>query len=529
MEFKDGQTVGIDLGTTFSTIAQLDEDGAPVALPNEDEEVETPSLILLTDSHHVVVGPNRMRAAMEDPANVVERIKRRMGDTDYHRTFDGKEITPEFLSALILKKLRQDAEKRIGKIGNAVITVPYYFNDARRKATQDAGRIAGFNVIDIINEPTAATLTYAWHRGELGAGLGGTGAVEAKPRLVLIFDLGGGTFDATVVRYTPTHFQVLATDGDVQLGGIDWNDRILDHVAEEFKAKHGIDLRQSPKAVHTLGNDCDLVKLDLSEVEKTKMICRHAGKAASVGITREEFERVTADLLQRTADTTLLVLGQAGISVDDLDALVMVGGSTLMPQVPRMLKQVTGIEPYAGLSPHTAVAQGAAIHAAILEAKHRGEKSELAGKIRKMLGSIKQENVNSHGLGIVAANPKSGKEINHVMIERNTKLPVEISQTFKTRSQAQRRVSVQVIEGDAPDPAACSLLGKCRITGLPDDLPKGSAIEVTYAFDEAGRITVKACETTGGKEAKIEIERRGGLDEGQIDSFTKLASDYKVD
>ncbi len=525
MEFNDGQTVGIDLGTTFSTIAQLDEEGAPVALPNEDEEVETPSLVLLTESHHVVVGPNRMRAAMEDPSNVVERIKRRMGDSDYHRTFDGKEITPEFLSALILKKLRQDAEKRIGKIGNAVVTVPYYFNDSRRKATQDAGRIAGFNVIDIINEPTAATLTYAWHRGELGAG----SSADDKPRLALIFDLGGGTFDVTVVRYTPTHFQVLATDGDVQLGGIDWNDRILDYVAEEFKAKHGVDLRESPKAVHVLGNDCDLAKLDLTEADKTKMICRHEGKAASVAITREEFERITADLLQRTADTTRLVLNQAGITNDDLDAVVMVGGSTLMPQVPRMLKEVTGIEPYTGLSPHTAVAQGAAIHAAILEAKHRGEESELADKIRKMLSSVKQENVNSHGLGIVAGNPKSGKDINHVMIKRNTQLPVEISQTFKTRNEAQKRVSVQVIEGDAPDPGACSFLGKCRVEGLPENLPKGSPIEVTYAFDDAGRITVTARETSGGQEATINIERRGGLDEGQIDAYTKLANEYRVE
>ncbi len=168
MEFVEGHTVGIDLGTTFSTIAQLDEEGNPVAIPNDDDEVETPSLILLAESGHVIVGPNRTRAAMEDPDHVVERVKRHMGNADFKRTFDGREITPEFLSALILKKLRQDAEKRIGKIGNAVITVPYYFNDARRKATQDAGRIAGLNVIDIINEPTAATLTYAWQRGELG-------------------------------------------------------------------------------------------------------------------------------------------------------------------------------------------------------------------------------------------------------------------------------------------------------------------------------------------------------------------------
>jgi molecular chaperone DnaK len=525
MEFLEGQTVGIDLGTTFSTLAQLDENGDPVALPNDEDEVETPSLVLLSDSQHVIVGPNRMRAAMEDPDHVVERIKRRMGDSDYHRTFDGREITPEFLSALILKKLRQDAEKRIGKIANAVITVPYYFNDARRKATEDAGRIAGFNVIDVMNEPTAATLTYAWQCGELGA----TGSGKEKPRLVLVYDLGGGTFDVTVVRYTPTHFQVLATDGDVQLGGVDWNDRILDHVAEEFKARHGVDLRESRQTVHMLRNDCDLAKLDLSERQETKLRVRHEGKALSVTISREQFESMTADLLQRTADTTELVLQQAGITAEQLDAAVLVGGGTLMPQVPNMFRRLLGREPFTGLSPYVAVAQGAAIHAAILEAKFRGEKSELAGKLRKKLASVKQENVNSHGLGVVAVNPRSGREVNHIMIPRNTPLPTEVSRTFRTRKDDQRRVSVQVLEGDAPDPAACSLLGKCRIENLPPGLPRGTLIEVTYSFNASGRIAVKAREKTGGKEATIQIDRRGGLSETQVDAFRKLAEEYQVD
>ena len=324
MEFLEGQTVGVDLGTTYSTIAQLDESGQPVPLPNDDDDVETPSLVLLAESGRVIVGPNRNRAAMEDPRNVVERIKRRMGDAEYKRTFDGHEITPEFLSALILKKLKQDAELRIGPIGNAVITVPYYFNDARRKATADAGRIAGFNVVDIINEPTAATLTYAWHQGDLGVS-----ASQKKPKLVLVYDLGGGTFDVTVVRYTPTHFQVLATDGDVELGGVDWNDRILDHAAERFKDKHGIDFRDSAETVHRLRNDCDQVKLELSEKDSATFTCRQGGKVVTVSLTRDEFEEMTADLLQRTADTLELVLEQAGVTKDELDAVVTVGGSTL--------------------------------------------------------------------------------------------------------------------------------------------------------------------------------------------------------
>jgi len=525
MEFKEGQTVGIDLGTTFSSIAQLDDQGTPVPIPNDEDEVETPSLVVLVEGGHVIVGPSRIRAAMEDPDHVVERIKRHMGESKYQRTFDGKPITPEFVSALILRKLRQDTEKRIGKISNAVITVPYYFNDARRKATQDAGRIAGLNVIDIINEPTAATLTYAWHRGELGA----TGPGDEKPRTALVYDLGGGTFDVTVVRYTPTHFRVLATDGDVHLGGVDWNDRLLDHLAEEFKARHGVDFRESRAAVQMILNDCEMAKLDLSENLQTSITCRYAGKALSVTVTRGQFEAMTADLLQRTADTTELVLKEAGITAAQLDAVVMVGGSTLMPQVPRVIEAITQQKPYDEISPHTAVAQGAAIHAAILEAKYRGDRSELAEKVRKMLAAVKQENVNSHGLGILATNPKSNKEINHVMIPRNTRLPFEVRETFRTKYDKQQRVSIQVIEGDAPDPVACSLLGKCKITELPPDLPKGSPVEVTYAFDASGRIRVRAEDKTSAKEASIEIERRGGLNDQQIDAYTRLASEYTIE
>jgi len=525
MEFKEGHTVGIDLGTTFSTIALLDDEGNPVPIENEDDDVETPSMIVLADTGHVVVGPSRMRAALESPENVVDRVKRHMGDVQYKRTFDGKEITPEFLSALILKKLRQDAEKRIGKIANVVITVPYYFNDARRKATQDSGNIAGLNVIDIINEPTAATLTYAWQRGELGA----TGTAFEKPRQVLVYDLGGGTFDVTLVRYTPTHFRVLATDGDVHLGGIDWNDRLVDYVAEEFKSRHKMDPRESPETLQILRNDCDLAKIALTEGEQATITVRHGGKGLSVPVTRKQFEEMTGDLLQRSLDTVDLVLEQAKTPIEAIDAIVLVGGSTLMPAVPRRLEEMTGVKPYQGLSPHTSVAQGAAIHAAILDAQHRGDKSPFAESVRKHLAGIKQENVNSHGLGVAAKNPATGKVINHVMIPRNTPLPVEVSRTFKTNADNQQRVNVQVIEGDAPDPAACTLIGNCRISDLPPGLPKGSPVEVIYAFDESGRVIVRAQDKTGGREAHIEIERRGGLSDDQINAYTKLAHDYKVE
>ena len=527
IQFSDGQTVGIDLGTTFSTLAQVNDKGEPIPVPNEDEEIETASLILLAESGRVIVGPNRSRAAMEKPENVVERIKRHMGASEFKRTFDGHEITPEFISALILKKLKQDSEKVVGTIGNAVITVPYYFNDARRKATQDAGRIAGFNVIDIINEPTAATLTYAWHKNELGIAQ----EKNFRPRRVLIYDLGGGTFDSTLVEYTPSHFHVLATDGDVMLGGVDWNDRILNFLCDQFKEKHNIDPRDSMQMVQILRNDSDIAKIALSEKQETVVSFRYEGKSITIRLTRQQFEEMTADLLQRTIDTTDFVLEQAQFKYTDLDAIVLIGGSTLMPQVPDRLKQHTGITPYVhpDLDPHTSVAKGAAIHAAILEAKHRQGDLKLSGKIKKMLETIRQDDVNSHSLGVVAKDPKINKTINHIMIPRNTTLPFSVSQVFATNKENQDRVSVQVLEGDAPDPVACSLIGKCRISGLPENLPKGAPVEVTYAFDKNGRISVSAKEKSSGKNAKIEIERRGLLNEKQVEEFIHLATEYKVE
>ncbi len=525
MEFLPGNTVGIDLGTTFSALAQINEEGEPVPIQNEDGDIETASLILLTENKHVVIGPNRNRAAMEDPENVVERIKRKMGDVGYKRTFDGHEITPEFISSLILRKLKQDGERILGPIANAVITVPYYFNDSRRKATQDAGKIAGLNGIDIINEPTAAALTYAWHRGELGHEM-----PDKKTRRVLIYDLGGGTFDSTLVEYNGNHFRVISTDGDVKLGGVDWNDRLARYVCDQFKEKTGLDPSESAQAIQILRNDCDTAKIALTTKQSTNITCRYEGNRLSVPVTRELFEDLTKDLLQRTCDTTEFVLEQADMKFAQLDAIVLVGGSTLMPQVPAMLEKLTGVKPYIspGLDPHTAVAKGAAIHAAILEAKYNPN-GKLTDRIQKLLKNINQEDVNSHALGIVATDPSKGIVVNNIMIPKNTPLPFSLTRTFKTNKENQQRISIQVLEGDAPDPKACSLLGKCRITDLPPDLPKGTLVEVTYSFDKSGRISVSAREKAGGHEAKIDIERKGTLTENQVENLTHLAEEYSIE
>lgn len=527
MKFVEGHTVGVDLGTTYSAIAQLDTDGQPISLKNTDGRSITPSVVLLGEEGRVVVGPSFERTAIEDdPSRIVEAVKRHMGDDHFYVVYQEKKLTAEFLSALILKKMKQDAEKDIGPITNAVITVPYYFNDVRRKATQDAGKIAGLNVIDIINEPTAATLAYAWKRDELG----NPDAMPDGDRTILVYDLGGGTFDVTIVRYSPTQFRVLATDGDVMLGGLDWSQRIVDHVAEQFKKKFGSDPREDAVTMRTCVQECEDAKRELSQKAQTPVSIYHKGNTLTVALTRGDFERMTADLLQRTRDTTELVMQQAGVARGELDDVVLVGGSTLMPVVEEMLKNVCGSEPSRSMNPEEAVAQGAAIHAAILEARATGGESRMAQTVIKRLRNVSTADVNSHSLGVKITDPNDRtRKINHIMIKRNTQIPASVSQKFVTTSDNQQRIHVIILEGDASDPDACSTIGDFRILNLPPNLPKGSPVEVTYRYDANGRIHASARELTGNNEAATEIVRDSGLDTEGIDRFEILAKDYIVE
>ncbi|MEZ6064238.1 MAG: Hsp70 family protein [Planctomycetaceae bacterium] len=525
MKILEGQTVGIDLGTTYSAIAQLKTDGEAVSLDNADGKNITPSVVLLGEDGKVIVGPNFERMSLERPENIVEAIKRQMGNKDFYVVYQGKKLTPEFISALILKKLKQDAEKVIGPIANAVITVPYYFNDVRRKATQDAGRIAGLNVIDIINEPTAATLAYAWEMGELGRANAAGGE-----KTILVYDLGGGTFDVTVVRYNGTSFRVLATDGDVMLGGLDWSRRIVDQVAEQFEKKFQLDPRTDPETMMQLTNDCEQAKRDLSAKAQAPISVYFQGKSLTISLTRGDFERLTGDLMQRTRDTTELVMQQAGVGVGELDEVVLVGGSTHMPVVTTMLREVTGKEPSRKIDPEQAVAKGAAIHAAILEAKATGGASRLAQAVNQRLRSVSTSDVNSHSLGVRISDPNNReRKINHIMIPKNTSIPYHITQRFVTNTANQQRIHICVLEGDAIDPAACTLIGDFRIFNLPPNLPAGAPVEVTYSYDKNGRISVKARELTSNAEAQTEIVRDSGLEESGIDAFESLASGYSVE
>lgn len=524
MKFLDGQTVGIDLGTTYSAIARVREDGEPESLLNADGRNITPSVVLLGEDGQVVVGPSFERTSQESPDHIVEAVKRQMGNKNFYVVYQNKKLTPEFISALILKKLKQDAEKRIGPIANAVITVPYYFNDVRRKATQDAGRIAGLNVVDIINEPTAATLAYAWKKGELGRT-----DISQEPKTILVYDLGGGTFDVTVVRYTPTQFRVLATDGDVMLGGIDWTRRIVDHIAEQFLRKFGEDPRTDQEAIRNFTLECEDAKRLLSKQNQAPVNVYFKGKTLSLALTRSDFERMTADLLQRTQDTTELVLQQAKVDPKTLTEIVLVGGSTYMPSVERMMKEICDKPPTRDLRPEEAVAQGAAIHAAILEARENRD-SKVGEAVTRRLKGVQMSDVNSHSLGVKISDPEQrGRKINHIMIPRNSPVPQKITQRFATNSDNQKTIHVYILEGDARDPEACTLIGDFRIVDLPPNLPAGSPVEVTYSYDANGRVHCEARELTGNRVAKTEIVRDMGLTDQNVDAFEALASGYRVE
>jgi molecular chaperone DnaK len=323
---------------------------------------------------------------------------------------------------------------------------------------------------------------------------------------------------------------VLATDGDVMLGGLDWSRRVVDQVAEQFGKKFKADPREDAETMMQLTQDCEMAKRELSSKAQTPISVYYKGNSLTVALTRGDFERITADLMQRTRDTTELVMQQAGVGVGELDEVVLVGGSTHMPVVTSMLREVTGKEPSREVAPEEAVAEGAAIHAAILEAKATGGSSRLGQAINQRLRSVNTVDVNSHSLGVKISDPNNReRKINHIMIPKNTSIPYNITQRFVTNAANQQRIHISVLEGDAVDPMACTTIGDFRIFDLPANLPAGSPVEVTYSYDKNGRISVKARELTGNKEAQTEIVRDSGLEESGVDAFETLAASYTVE
>ncbi len=518
MTVSSGKLVGIDLGTTFCAIATLDDRGQAVTLPNIEGEMLTPSAVLI-DDQSAVVGQAARDVALEQPDRVAMFIKRFMGHPAFGQQVAGRDFRPETLAAIILRKLVKDAERRIGPVGQAVITVPAYFDDTRRKATKDAGRIAGLEVLDILDEPTAAALAYSFQVGHLGpdgARLAGPGQpLPIEERTVLVYDLGGGTFDVTLVRLSPRRFEALAIEGDVRLGGKDWDDRVVDFVATRFLSQCGADPRSNPQSLAALSAAAERAKRTLSKLGQTNITCTHAGKMLTVTLSRAEFETVTKDLLTRTRLTTQQVLRHAGLPWDKVDRVLLVGGSTHMPMTGQMLQEISGKAPDNSLAVSEVVARGAALHAGIVAARmSTAEGQTVRDEVLDLLGDIVEINVNAHSLGIEVK--QNDLHLNDILIPKNTQLPTAASRVYRTVVENQARVRVKVLQGDAPQADHCISIGECWIEGLAPSLPKASPIQVRCGVGSNGLIDVMALDMTSGKMARTEIHRSSGLSEDEI-------------
>jgi len=423
-----------------------------------------------------VVGKEAIAASVIEPERVADCVKRDMGAKAYRKTINGREMPPEVIASMILRQLKTDAERRLGSVTQTVITVPAYFDEPRRRATVDAGRLAGLDVLDIINEPTAAALAYAYQLGLFDR----QGRwKDEKPFKALVYDLGGGTFDITVVELKSNSFRALATDGDVYLGGKDWDAKVVEIAAGRFQQDRGSDPRDDPISLHQLTLAAEGAKRTLSERARAMLVVHHRGERLKVEISREQFEEATAPLLERTRVTTEIVMMQAGLTWSEIDRVLLVGGSTRMPMVTRMLQELSGKTPDASLAVDEAVAHGAALYAGLLQQQPGQSATDF---------SI--TNVNSHSLGLTAIDPTTKIRANQILIPKNTPLPHSVTRRFQTLKPRQRSVKLTILEGESEDPHACAQIGIGIISGVPPDLPAGWPIDVTYTYQANGRLRI---------------------------------------
>ena len=472
-----GKIIGIDLGTTNSCVAVL-EGGEPVVITNAEGNRTTPSVVGFTKNGERLVGETAKRQAITNPDRTIASIKRYMG-TDHKVEIDGKSYTPQDISAMTLAKLKADAEAYLGeKVTEAVITVPAYFSDSQKQATKDAGKIAGLDVKRIINEPTAAALAYGLDKDD-------------KQHKILVYDLGGGTFDVSILDLGDGVFEVLATNGDTRLGGDDFDEALMNFIADSFKNEHGVDLRQDKMALQRLKEAAEKAKKELSSSQTVNVnlpfitVNADGPLHLDMDITRAKFDQLTSGLVQRTIDPMKKAMADAGVTMSDIEKVILVGGSTRIPAVQEAVKNITGKEPFKGINPDECVAVGAAIQAGVLT----GEVNDV------LLLDVTPLSLSIETLGGVATK----------LIERNTTIPTKKSQIFSTAADNQTAVDIHVVQGEREMAADNVTLGRFQLSGIPPARRGVPQIEVTFDIDVNGIVNVSAKDLGTGKEQKITI------------------------
>ena len=497
------KAVGIDLGTTFSVAAWVNPQGRTEIIRNVEGDVLTPSLVLFDDAE-IVVGKEARSALGVHPDRVAQWVKRDMGAPVCRRPIRGERLPPEVIQSCILRKLRASIVNALGPEARVVITVPAYFDEPRRKATADAGEMAGLTLLDIVNEPTAAALAFGETLGYLSPQ-----GTASDAMVVLVYDLGGGTFDATLLRVAPGEIRALATDGDVQLGGHDWDLRLVDYVAEEFQKAHGLDPREDAGALNHLYTAVVEAKHTLSARNRTTVRFEFRGHSADVSLTREQFEERTADLLERTAYTTRQLIATAKMDWSGVSRVLLVGGATRMPMVSRMLTKLTGMTPDHTVNPDEAVARGAALYAHYLLAKER----QSSGGARSAFEVV---NISAHSLGIEGIEPQTMRKTNVVLLPRNAPLPTAVTERFTTKKQGQRSIVIHVLEGESTMPAECTTIGRTSLGDLPPGLPKGWPVDVTFEYATNGRLEVRAVVPGTNRRLSLQLQREHGLSDTRV-------------
>ena len=494
-----GKIIGIDLGTTNSCVAVM-EGGEATVIPNKEGGRTTPSVVGFAKDGERLVGQVAKRQAVSNASRTVSSIKRHMG-SDYKVNIDGKAYSPQEISAMILSKLKEDAESYLGeKVTQAVITVPAYFSDSQRQATKDAGKIAGLEVLRIINEPTAAALAYGLDKD-----------ASQKGQKVLIYDLGGGTFDVSILEIEDGVFEVLATNGDTMLGGDDFDKRVMDYILKDFKEKEGIELSDA-MTMQRIKEAAEKAKIELSGVTKTNInlpfitMTADGPKNIDLDLTRAKFDALTSDLVAKTIVPLKKALADAKLTMNDISKVILVGGSTRIPAVVQAVKEVTGKEPFKGINPDECVALGAAIQGGVL-----------AGDVKDVL----LLDVTPLSLGIETMGGVFTK-----LIERNTTIPTSKSQIFSTAADNQTAVDIRVLQGERPMANDNKELGRFQLDGIPP-APRGiPQIEVTFDIDANGKVNVKAIDKGTGKSQSVTITSSTNLSDADIDRAVKEAEKY---